>query len=173
MAMQALTTLKNLTFSGLVPPTIAWIITKNLARVSIWGTLGSGSIALASFIFNRSLAQEGALKAFVPHVFKASCYSCTAFALVAAYCSNRIVNNRSNSSEIDKKLHARVSLFAKITAPASLIAAAAAWAFSETQASSLIKRGVYPFLGISTAGTVLWRFLNWQNNQLKASNEKK
>jgi len=176
MAIDLLTSLKSLTFSQLTEPKIPFVITQNLVRVSIWGTVGSGATALVSFIFNRSLVQESTWKAFAPYVFKASLFSCTTFALVVAYCSKGIMKNRPIDSEFDKQLHLRVSLFAKGSTLVGLIGATAAFALRFVTPNSLIgslaNRSLSPLLGIGTAGSVLWLFLNSQNKQVAALNEK-
>src|SRR5580692_8437106 len=81
--------LERMTFSDLEMPKDYHCLSRNLLRVSIWGALGSGSAALVSFIFSRSLVQEGSWKEFAPYVFKASLASCATFTLFAAFLSYR------------------------------------------------------------------------------------
>jgi hypothetical protein len=90
MAIKLLTTLKDLTLSGLEAPKSCHCLSRNLARVSIWGALGSGAIALASSVFSRSLVQEGSWKEFAPYVFKVSLASCGTFTLFAVFLCYRL-----------------------------------------------------------------------------------
>jgi hypothetical protein len=167
MAIKALTKVTTLTFSGLETPQHHHAMAQNLIRVSICGALSSGSAALVSFIFSRSLVQEGSWKAFAPHVFKASAYTCATFAIVVAFSFCIIATGRI----LGEPLNDRVSLFAKGYARIGLIGAAAAGAvkcvISNTHVSSLAKHSLYPLLGMGIAGSVLWIFHSWQNIQFE------
>ncbi len=163
MAIQAL---KTLTFSGLGPPKTPLVISQNLARVSIWGTLGSSAALLASTIFNRFLAQESAWKPLASHVLEVSWYSQITFALFAVFCTVGVIKKNRAGSDFDKTLHQRVSILAIANAMTGWIGAAVAFA-SETPAGSFAKRFFYPCIGIGAAASVFWLFLNSQSKQLE------
>jgi hypothetical protein len=82
MAIKLLTLVKNATFSGLETPKNYGEIVNNLLRVSIWGSVGSGTVALVSFLFSRSIVQEGSWKVFAPSILQASLASCGTCTLV-------------------------------------------------------------------------------------------
>jgi hypothetical protein len=179
MAIGLLSGLKQLAFSGLEEAypgldeyKMHSTVSRNLFRVSLWGALGSGSAALASFIFSKTLIQEGSWKSYAPHIFKPSLTSCLTFAAVASYIGYKFA---TQDEYLDgppvKALNKRVSFFAKGTALVGWIGAAAAWASKFITANALVnsvaKHSFYPLLGLGTAGSVLWIFHNWQNEQRK------
>jgi hypothetical protein len=146
-------------------------ISRNLARISIWGVLASGSTASVSFIFSRFLMQEGSCKALASHVFKASLTSWGTFAAVGAYCIyNIVLISRAYHPDFAKTLNERVSLVAKYSALVGLIGAGAAFASqfitSNTLVSSVAKHTFDLLLGLGTTSSVLGIYHHWQNKEL-------
>jgi hypothetical protein len=166
MTTGALTSLKAVT--NFEVPKDHHALSRNFARVSFWGALGSSGIASVSFIFSKYLMQEGFCKALASYVFKANLTSCATLAAVGAYCIYNI-----ESSPYAEDLNRRVSFFAKKSALVGLIGAAAALVFqfvtSNALASSLAKHS-YLFLGVGTAGLILRIFLTTQKGQLPKKN---
>src|SRR5579863_1470346 len=133
---------KDLTFSWLEPPKTNFTIIKNLARVSIWGTLSSGAVAL---IFGRSL--EGSLKEIAPYVFWASLISCITFANPVAHCHTSITQGNL-APNYDRDRLNKVSCYATNIAWSGLGGAVAVWKLElNPQLSSLKKGGSGAFLG--------------------------
>jgi len=160
--------LAKLPFSRLHETIIQQDVTTNCLKVSMWGTLGCGGTALVSFIFNRFLSQERAWKALVPHIFKASLFSCGTFAAFAAYIVYQVVFVCKNKDDLvhNKTTHDNVSLIVKRVALVGLIGATAAFAFRFVTSSSLISSladySLSPLLGVGTAGLTLTIFRNRQ-----------
>lgn len=169
----------KIAFSPLSEPKDEDTIRLNCYKTTSRGAWVSGGTALASFIFNRFLAQEGACKAVAPYVFSASLYSFFTFTFFA-FCINRIITQVVRSivtnPAYDKKCNDAMSRFAKKTALVGMIGAAAGFAFKFVAPNSVISsrgdRLFSPLLGLGTAGSVLWIYLNSQKKQLEASNEK-
>ena len=181
MAIKVFNELKqtwDLTISGLETPRTTYVISRNLLRISIWGALGSGSAALASFIFSRSLVQESTWKAFASHVYKASLASCGTFAAVRAYYPYQLATIIRHLDFTEAKtLNERVSLIAKYSALVGLLGAKAAWASqfvtSNAQVSSIAKYSLSQLLGLGIAGLTLRLFYNWQKGMLDKSKSEK
>ena len=159
----------GLAFSPLSKPKDEETITLNCYKISLRGTLICSGTALVSFIFNRFLAQEGAWKALAPYVFTTSLFSCVTFAIFAACISNKItkcVRAIRSDPGYDKSFNNTMSFVAKKSAQVGIIGAAAAFAFKYVTPNSLIsslaERSFSPFLGLGTAGSVLFIFHNRQ-----------
>ncbi len=173
MAIKLFTSLTGKAFSPLLTPTDDQAVTLNCHKISLRGALICGGTALVSFIFNRFLAQEGALKALAPHVLKASLYSCATFVFFAKCINRKICNTVSHYVKVgkddpvyDKKFNNSMSSVAKGFALVGLMETAAAFAFKfvapNSLISSLAERSLSPLLGLGTAGSVLFVFLNRQ-----------
>ncbi len=177
MSAEYLTHLRELTFSWLETPEDQIDVSLNIGRVVIWSGFSSGSIALASFIFNRFLAQESAWKAFAPSVLKASLTSFLTFVAIAVNALYRWVRvtNETEYESAAESFNKKVPLFAKGSTLIGLAGAAAAWAaksaISNVQVNSLAKHAFSPLLGLGAVGSILWLFLHWQNNKLETSRQ--
>lgn len=172
MAVKLFNDLKSMTISGLETPKCYRSISRNLFRGSIWGTLGSGSTALASFIFNRSLVQESSLRAYAPYVFKASLASCGTFTLFAAVLSYKIwqISKNEETEASYKKLNIQVfSLENRLlyaSAALSLIALFVYYFHPNQVIKSLAARPVHPLMWIEISMIVIGLFHDYQLKQI-------
>jgi hypothetical protein len=172
MAIKLLTTLKDLTLSGLETPKSCHCLSRNLARVSIWGALGSGATALASSVFNRSLVQEGSWKEFAPYVFNASLASCGTFILFAAFLNYRLwqISTSEDEKKAACKLNAQViSLETGLGCASSIVGFVAVLVrdyLNPTQViKSLAERSIQPLMGIALTTFAIVLFHDYQQNK--------
>jgi hypothetical protein len=156
-------------FSRLQKPDTHAHITTNLLRASIWGLLGSGTAALASTVFGRSLMQEGSWKALAPPIFKASLTSCGTFAAVTACILYKMTGHIHDWGPTCPSFNYRVSLFAKRSTLVGLFGAAALKTKFLKINKEWSERLVYPLLGLGLAGLTLRLFQIYQNRQLSWS----
>jgi hypothetical protein len=174
MTVELFTNLTKIAFSGLDAHSDSGYfhpvtVTRNLFRVSAWGTISSGATALASFIFSKTLTQEGIWKTIAPHVFDASLISCGTFAAFASYSVYIAVTEKSDyTDETAKALNGRVSSLAKKAAMVGYLGTIAAWVSTKP-----VEKHVYSFVGLGIAGSILWIAHIWQNQQLTITNDKK
>lgn len=164
----------QIAFSPLSMPKDEETITLNCYKTTSRGALVSGGTALVSFIFNRFLAQEGALKTLAPYVFKASLYSFVTFTVFAFLINMKItkcVRENINDPSYDKRSNNAMSRMAKRSALFGMIGAAAGFALKfvapNSLISSLAERSLCPLLGLGTAGSVLFIFHNRQQAQME------
>ena len=164
MAVKLFNELKSLTLSGLEAPKCYRSISQNLFRVSIWGTLGSSSTAIVSFIYNRSLMQESSLRAYAPYVFKASLASCGTFTLFAAVLSYKIwqISKNKETEASYKKLNDQVWSLENTLAYGSTalnLIATFVYNFHPNQViKSLAARSVNPLIWIEISTVVIGVF---------------
>jgi hypothetical protein len=145
-----------------------FIVSRNLLRASIWGTVSSGATALASFIFSKTLTQESIWKTVAPHVYDASLMSCGTFAAFAGYFFYTAITAKKKPTDDDAKaLNERVSNSARRAAMVGYLGSVAAWVSTKP-----LEKHLYSFVGLGVASSVLWLIHTWQNKQLAIMNEK-
>jgi hypothetical protein len=170
MAVKLFNELKSVTLSGLETPKYYQSISRNLFRVSIWGTLSSGSTALVSFIYNRSPVQESAWKTFTPYVFKASLASCGTFAFFAAVLSYKIWQlSKNEETEASYKLNVQVfSLENRLVYASGTLCLIAIFVhyFNPNQViKSLAAHSVVPLMWVQLTSVAIGLFHDYQLKQ--------
>jgi hypothetical protein len=176
MAIEALTKLRDFTFSSFEKPNDHVAIRNNLVRISLKGALGSGIVALTFSKFSSYLAQEEFLKPVASHLFKPYLSGCLTFSTVLAYCFYKVLTTDTSDffdNKVAETFNQRVSLFAKGSTLVGFVGAAAGLACkfvtSNTQVSSLAKHSFY-LIGLGAAGSLLlWPFHHSQNKLLSRS----
>ena len=120
-------------------------------KFSIWGALGTGSVAGASAIFSRVVIERNDL---APHIFNASLISCGTFTAFAAFMPFRILlsdpNPRVLCKDIDH-LAAGLVLTSSLTALAGMFAGD--FLNPNQMIKSLTERSIAPLMYV--AGTAL------------------
>ncbi len=174
MAIELLNALTHMTFSGLKAPKIEGDVVNNLLRVSIWGAVGSGATALVSFIFGRSLVQEGTWKALAPHIFKASLVSCATFTLFAAFLSCKLwqMHKTGKTAASIRILNVQVYFLEnRLITVSSIGGIAAALVSSRLNLNqgikSLAERCLFPLMWEALTTCAIAIFHDYQQNQIE------
>ncbi len=163
--------LTRLTLSGLEKHKSIHTIPRNLFRVSIWGALSSGAVAL-TFIFKRSLVQANSWR--VSYIFNASLTSCGTFTFFAAFLGYKILQiYKVKDEEIEpayKKLEAQVwsleDVLVYTSAALSLIAIFGRNYLNPNQMiKSLAARSVVPLMWVEFTSAAIALFHTHQFKQ--------
>ncbi len=107
MAIEVLGGLLHLTFSRPTQKYLEGDVPYSVLQVSIWGTLGTGAVAIISALFKRGVIQQASLKALAPDVLKASLICCATCTVIACYIIYKMIKADTaapgNQDQLDAK----------------------------------------------------------------------
>lgn len=169
---QVVRELKELTFSPLREPgSLA-----NLIKIPMWGTLGTGGLAIISGVF-KGIVQERVWRTVSCNVFEASLTSCATCATVVAFSIYKLMReDRSERAEtLDDNLGNAITSFEAGISLASFFTATLAFFvrnFSNHPRSLLAKHSIYPFIYVGSTALSLWAIRTLHARNSSSQHEK-
>jgi hypothetical protein len=148
--------LPKLTFSPLGKPGSL----ENFIKIPIWGTLGTGGLAIISGIF-KVIIQERAWKAVNCHVLQASLASCATCATIVIFFVWKavLVHDQKTREDFDKNFRNAITSFEAGISFGNLFSATLAYFirnFSHHPKSLLAKHSITPFMYVGGTALTLW-----------------